>query len=283
MIRPQPATAGTAGENSTAEVTVIRAQGGSLSDALREAWRHRGLWAALVLRDLRVRYAQAAFGVAWAIFQPLALLAVFTLVLGRGQPLAYAAMTVVGLVPWLLFSTGFSHGVNALIDQERLLTKVYFPRLVLPGAALCAGLVDTTIVLVLACGLLTAVGQPPGLAALTVLALIPATLLVAAGPVLLLSALNVRYRDVRHALPLLTQLLLLASPIAWQPEDISAPWQAWLAWNPLWGLIGAWRWALLDEVVMVVDLLRGGVTTVLFLMAGLWYFRRTERSFADVI
>lgn len=283
MIRPQPATAGTASESSSAEVTIIRAQGGSLGAALREAWRYRGLWATLVLRDLRVRYAQAAFGVAWAIIQPLALLAVFTLVLGRGQPLAYAAVTVVGLVPWLLFSTGFSHGVNVLIDQERLLTKVYFPRLVLPAAALCAGLVDTLIVLALACALLAATGQPPGIAAIATLVLIPMTLLVATGPVLLLSALNVRYRDVRHALPLLTQVLLLASPIAWRPENIAASWHAWLAWNPLWGLIGAWRWALLDETLVVADLLRGGLATLVLLVAGLWYFRRTERSFADVI
>ncbi len=283
MTRPQPATAGTANESSPTEVTIICAQGGSLGAALREAWRYRGLWATLVLRDLRVRYAQAAFGVAWAILQPLALLAVFTLVLGRGQPLAYAAVTVVGLVPWLLFSTGFSHGVNVLIDQERLLTKVYFPRLVLPAAALCAGLVDTVIVLALACVLLAATGQPPGIAAITTLVLIPMTLLVAAGPVMFLSALNVRYRDVRHALPLLTQVLLLASPIAWQPEHISAAWHEWLAWNPLWGLIGAWRWALLDEALVVADLVRGGLAALLLLLVGLWYFRRTERSFADVI
>lgn len=264
-------------------VTIIRPQGAGPLAFLVEAWQARQLLVTFALRDLRVRYVQAVFGVAWAVVQPVALLAAFTLVLGRQDPLAYLVATLPALIPWQLAASGLGHGVNALVDQERLLTKVYFPRLVLPLAASVAGMLDALIVLVLALPLLVILGQGPGFEALALPLLLLITPLALLGPVLGLAALNVRYRDVRYILPLLTQVLLIASPIAYRPEQIDASWRLFLALNPLWAVMGLWRWALLGTPLALDEVALGAGVAIVLLGIGITAFRRMERSFADVI
>jgi lipopolysaccharide transport system permease protein len=260
------------GQPLTSETLVITPDSASLRTIPKELWQAREVMLTLVGRDVRVRYAQALFGIAWAIIQPVALLVVFALVLGRDQPALYLASTLSALIGWQLFANGFGHGVNVLVDQERLLTKVYFPRLALPLSAVVVGVIDVVIVLALALPFLAWLGYPPGLHTLACLVMIPITLLVVLGPVFALSALNVRYRDVRYALPLLTQVLLF------DPRWINV-----LAWNPLWGVTCGWRWSLLGGDLAGSDVWRSALTAAVVLIGGLWYFRRVERSFADVI
>lgn len=264
-------------------VTIIRPQGTGPLAFLAEAWQARHLLVTFALRDLRVRYVQAFFGVAWALIQPLALLAAFTLVLGRNDPLAYLVATLPALIPWQLAASGLGHGVNALVDQERLLTKVYFPRLVLPLAASVAGMLDALIVLVLAVPLLIVLGQGIGMQVLALPLLVVLTPFALLGPILGLAALNVRYRDVRYALPLLTQVLLIASPIAYRPEQIDAAWRLLLALNPLWAVMALWRWALLGTPCAIAEVALGAGVALVLLFIGITAFRRMERSFADVI
>jgi lipopolysaccharide transport system permease protein len=256
---------------------------------LRELWDYRELLLFFVWRDLKVRYKQTAFGALWAVIQPFLLMVVFSLFLGRIGGIApagipYPLFAFSGLVPWTLFAQSLSGSSNSLVEAANLLQKVYFPRLLLPAASTGSYLVDFAIAMVVLAGLMVFFGVLP---AITVLWLVPITVLVLASALAVgiwLSAVNVRYRDVRYAIPFLVQLWLFATPVAYPIDLVPAAVRPIYSLNPMVGAIDAFRWSLfgvgeapLQELAIAV------AVTALVLVSGIAYFRRVERTFADVI
>lgn len=276
-------------EESRAQTT-IRPSSGWASLRITELWSYRELLYFFVWRDVKVRYKQTAFGALWAIIQPLALMVVFTLVFSRVGGLApedvpYPLFAFAGLVPWTLFSASLIGSSNSLVESADLLTKVYFPRLLLPIAATGSYLLDFGITMIMLSVLMLILGVVPTLAALWVA---PLTVLLMGAALAFgtwLSAINVRYRDVRYAIPFLAQLWLFASPVAYSADII--PDGLWFFYhlNPMAGVIEGFRWALAGGQVAapVAEVVLAVLVTVAVLASGLAYFRRVERKFADVI
>ena len=270
--------------------TTIQPSSGWIPIRLGDLWAYRELLGFFVWRDIKVRYKQTAFGALWAILQPLALMVVFTLVFSRLGGIApagvpYALFAFAGLVPWTLFSSSLVGSSNSLVDSAELLTKVYFPRLLLPIAASGSYLLDFAITVVMLFVLMLVLGVMP---TLTVLWIAPLTVLLLAASVgvgLWLSAINVRYRDVRYATPFIAQLWLFASPVAYSAAII--PSELWFVYhlNPMAGVIEGFRWALSTSSMgaPVAEVIIATAVSLVLLVGGLAYFRRTERSFADVI
>lgn len=269
---------------------MIRPSRGWVGLGLSELWQFRDLAYFLVWRDLKVRYKQTAFGALWAIIQPLMLMVVFTLFLGRMSGIApagipYPLFAFVGLVPWTLFSQSLIGSSDSLVRSANLIQKVYFPRLLLPASAIGSYLLD----FVLAMGVLFLLMLWFGfLPSLTVLWLVPLTglaLLTSLAVGVWLSAVNVRYRDVRFAVPFLVQLWLFASPVAYSAQIVPTEWLWLYQLNPMAGVIEGFRWALLGQGAPppVGAIVVSTVVTVVVLVLGLEYFRRVEQTFADVI
>jgi lipopolysaccharide transport system permease protein len=256
---------------------------------LGELWRYRELLYFFVWRDLKVRYKQTAFGALWAIIQPLLLMVVFSLFLGRisgiaPQGVQYPLFAFAALVPWTLFAQSVVGSSASLVEATNLLQKVYFPRLLLPAAATGSYLVDLAIALGVLAGLMIWFGAIPGVTALWLLPLTCLALAAALGVGVWLSAINVRYRDVRYAVPFLVQLWLFASPVAYSSDLVPPALRAVYELNPMVGVIDGFRWSLLGVGELPLRSLAVGVTvTTLVLASGIAYFRRVERTFADVI
>jgi len=256
---------------------------------LGEIWEFRELLFFLVWREVKIRYKQTALGVAWAILQPVLTMIVFSVFFGRlgripSDGLPYPVFAFSALVPWQLFAFALAESSNSVVANQRLVTKVYFPRLIMPMAAVCVGLVDFCLSLIVLMSLMAYYGVPPSgamwtLPLWTLLAVVTA---LAVG--LWLSALNVRYRDIRYTLPFLTQIWLVATPVAYPSSMVPAAWRSLYALNPMVGVVDGFRWALMDGAP--APTLTVGVSCLavaLLLIGGLFYFRRTERTFADVI
>jgi lipopolysaccharide transport system permease protein len=283
------ATLGSRPMGAIPDVTRIRPSSGWAALRLGELWQYRELLYFFVWRDLKVRYKQTALGAAWAILQPVALTAVFTVFLGGLAGIApaglpYALFVLSGLVPWALFSQSLTRAADSLVASANLLQKVYFPRLLLPVASLGAPIVDAMFGLAALLAAMVILDFAPTLRALWVLpfGLIGACAALTAG--IWLSAINVRYRDVRHAVPFIVQLWFFATPIIYSatvvPEQIR--WAYYL--NPMAGVIDGFRWALLGQPPPpVIPFVASIIITAALLTAGLFYFRRVERAFADVI
>ncbi len=256
---------------------------------LQEFWRYRELLLFLVWRDFKVRYKQTLLGVAWAVLQPLVATMIFFVVFGRlarvpSDDIPYPVFAYSGLVAWTYFSGAISYGANSLISNSSLLTKVYFPRLTIPTAAVLSGLPDFGIAALVLVGVMAYYGMTPDwtFVFLVVLA-IPLTML-ALGVSMLLSALNVRFRDVKYVVPFATQIWLFVTPIIYPVSLVPDKYRLLLALNPMTGFVEAFRATAIggkpmDWTLLAVSL---AVTCVVFL-AGLLYFRRAERSFADLI
>jgi lipopolysaccharide transport system permease protein len=267
---------------------VISPSRGRLSFNLGELWAHRELIYFLVWRDLTVRYRQTVFGVLWAIVQPLALMAVFALFLGRlggiaPENVSYPVFVFVGLVPWMFISKGVTAASESLVGASSLLQKVYFPRLVVPIAAVCAQIPDFLVTAIVLAGVLVLSGFAPTSA----LAVIPVSLGIGFGLCLglgsWLSALNVRFRDIRQVIPLAVQLWLFASPIAYASSIVPKEGRWLYDLNPMVGIIDSFRWALLGGDAPILSVALAAVTSAIVFFSGLIYFRRVERTFADVI
>ena len=267
---------------------IIRAHHGWMGLGLRELWEHRELLYFFVWRDLKVRYKQTFFGAAWAVLQPVLLMAVFSISLGRipgvgpsGVP--YPLFSFAGLVPWTLFAQSLTGASNSLVGGEAIITKVYFPRLLLPFAAVGSFVLDFIIALGVLALLLVLFGVGPSFAMLWLPVFTLLVLVNALGIGTFLAAVNVRYRDVKYVVPFLIQLLLFASPVVYTSSLIPAQWQTVYALNPMTGAIEGFRWAVLggprpDDLILV-----SAAVAVLILVGALLYFRRVERTFADVI
>lgn len=257
---------------------------------LRELWAYRELLFFLVWRDVKVKYKQTFIGVAWAIIQPLVSMIIFSVIFGHlagidpGLDIPYPLFVFAGLLPWSYFSSSLSLSSSSLTGNSNLITKVYFPRLLIPLASIVSPLIDFLMAFVILVGLFAYYGRVPNWHAVAIPAFLLAALLTALGVGLWLSCLNVRYRDVPYAIPFLTQLWLYSTPVIYPVGIIPKDWQWLIALNPMTGVIEAFRWSVLGVGVPHYSIFFTGVGVGLLLtLSGLWYFQRTERHFADVI
>jgi len=274
---------------SAKPVILIRPSRGWVPFNLRDLWEYRELLYFLVWRDVKVRYKQTALGAAWAILQPFLTMIVFSIFFGRlaGVPsdgIPYPIFTYTALLPWQLFSHALIESSTSLVTNERLITKVYFPRLVIPISAVLAGLVDFGVAFVVLVAMMFFFGIIPTAAILTLPFFILLAIATALAVGLWLSALNVQYRDVRYIIPFLTQFWLFATPIAYSSSLVPEPWRVWYGLNPMAGVVEGFRWALLGKTGGTASLLLVSILIVgVLLVSGLAYFRRMERTFADVV
>ena len=262
---------------------------GWASLGLKELWEYRELIYFLTWRDIKVRYKQTALGAAWAIIQPLFMMLVFSLFFGRlarvpSDGVPYPVFTYCALIPWQLFAHSLTESSNSLVANERLITKVYFPRLIIPISAVLGGLVDFLIAFVVLLGMMAYYGIYPGSAIITLPFFVLLAVMTALGTGLWLSALNVQYRDVRYTITFLTQFWLFATPVAYPSSLVPERWRPLYGLNPMAGVVEGFRWALLGKTSSPGPLLAVSVAVViLILIGGLYYFRRMENSFADVV
>jgi lipopolysaccharide transport system permease protein len=273
---------------------VIRPRSGWFSLGLFELWHHRELVGFLAMRDVRVRYKQSLLGIAWALVQPLATLAVFTglfgALLGRqGLPtrpgVPYALSTFCALAPWQLFARAVTAGADSLVVNQALVTKVYLPRLAMPLAPVLASLVDFALALAVLAVMMAWYGVAPGPAALGLPLLVLLALAASLGVSLWLAAVNALYRDVRLALPFLVQIWMLVTPVVYTAPSVLAGQPAWLArlyaCNPMVGVVEGFRHALLGGPPAWDMIAGSAASTAILLFSGLVVFRRLERLFAD--
>jgi lipopolysaccharide transport system permease protein len=269
-------------------VTVIKPTTGWARLRLGELWEFRELVFFFIWRDIKVRYKQTVLGAGWALIQPLFTMTIFSIFFGRlaGIPsdgLPYPLFALAGLVPWLFFMNGLSHGANSLVENEKLIKKVFFPRMIVPVASVLAGLVDFAI----AAGLLVVAMVYFQIAPSVQLACLPIFILLAVvaamGVALWLSALNVQFRDVRYIVPFLGQVWMFASPIAYPTSLLNEKWHLLYAANPMVGVVEGFRWALLGSGNPPWEILSvSAAVAVICLVSGAFFFRRVERSFADI-
>jgi len=255
----------------------------------RDLWRYRELAGFLAWRDIKVRYKQAALGVAWAVIQPAVQTILLTFVFGKLAKMAdggvpYPLLVLTGLLPWQLFTGAFNGAGGSLVGNSHLISKVYFPRLVVPVSALAVALVDFGIMLVLALGFSAILGYYPGWQILLLPAFVLLALVIALGAGLWITALTVKFRDFRFITPFILQIGMFVTPVGYR-TDILPNWRDLLALNPLSGVVDGFRWCLLSgrTEIYLPGLGSSVVTAALLIVSGVWYFRRTERQFSDII
>jgi lipopolysaccharide transport system permease protein len=268
---------------------IIRGAKSSWSLEPRELWQHRELLYFLAWRDIKVRYKQTVLGLAWVVIQPLAIALSLSLFLGRlvkgsSEGLPYPLFAYSAMVIWQLFANAFTDSSNSLLANERLITKVYFPRLLVPLSAVLASLLDFSISLLVLALFLGYYRITPTLAIAILPLVVLLAVLIALGVGLWLAALNVKYRDVRYTIGFLAQFWFLATPIAYPTSVVPDRWRVWYGLNPLVGVVEGFRWALRGAGAAPLSLLAvSACVAVAILMSGLYYFRRTEDTFADFI
>lgn len=254
-----------------------------------DLWRYRELLGFLAWRDIKVRYKQTTLGVLWALIQPAVTLAVFTFIFGKlaGMPAGsapYPLLVLCGLLPWQLFAAAFSNASGSLVANTHLISKVYFPRLIVPLSSVAVALIDFLVVLVLLTTLCIWFGFMPDWRVVLLPLFILLTLVTAIGTGLWLTALTVKYRDFRFIVPFLLQVGLFLSPVGFSSTNLPN-WQVVYSLNPMVGAIDGFRWCLLhgEPALSPVNLSISVAMSLVLLASGLWYFRLTERTFADVI
>lgn len=282
----------TAGDASAASARVLVIEPGRAErNYWHDVWAYRELFAILAWRDVAVRYKQTVIGVAWSAVRPFLTMVVFTLVFSRvahlqseaGAP--YPVMVFAGLLPWFLFATILSEASSSLLGNSGLISKVYFPRIVIPAATVVVTLVDFGINLVILGGLMAWYGYVPSARILLLPAFVLLAVLASLGPALFVTALNVKYRDFRYIVPFIVQLGLYVSPVGFSSSVVPEQWRFWYSLNPVVGVIDGFRWCILggDSALYMPGFLLSLVAVVLLLWLGVGYFRRTERSFADLL
>ncbi|MGQ9569001.1 MAG: ABC transporter permease [Anaerolineae bacterium] len=255
---------------------------------LRELWEYRELLYFLTWRDIRVRYKQTVLGAAWAIIQPFFTMVVFSLFFGRlakvpSDGVPYPIFSYAALLPWNYFAGSLSGAGNSLVGSANLIRRVYFPRLVIPLSSVLAGLVDFAIAFLVLLGMMVYFGVRPTTGALLLPGFLLLALVTALGVGLWLSALNVKYRDVRYVIPFLTQFWMFATPVAYPSSLLGEPWRTLYGLNPMVGVVEGFRWALLGTQPPSTMVGVSALVAVVLLVSGAFYFRQVERTFADVI
>jgi lipopolysaccharide transport system permease protein len=270
-------------------VVLIRPPRGLADLDVRELWEHRELLWFFVWRDVKVRYKQTVLGAAWAVIQPVFTMLAFTLFFGRlgGLPsegLPYPVFYLAALVPWTYFANAMTQATQTMVENQRVITKVYFPRLTLPLSAVLSGLVDFAIAFVVLLGVMLAYGVVPGVEALAAPLFLLFAVAAAFAVGVWLSALNARYRDVRYTVPFLVQFWLFASPVAYPSSLVPEGWRWLYGLNPMAGVVDGFRWALTGRGEPAPAVLAASaLATLALLAAGLVYFQRTEGTLADVV
>jgi len=269
-------------------VTRIRPSRGWVSLRLRDVWEYRELLYFLVWRDVKVRYKQTLLGATWAIIQPFMTMVVFSIFFGRlanipSDGIPYPIFSFAALVPWTFFANGLTNASNSLVGSANLLKKVYFPRLVIPLAAVAAGIVDFVLAFGVLLGMMLFYGIVPKGNIIWLPFFLLLALITALGAGLWLAALNVEYRDIRYVVPFLTQFWLFATPIAYPSSLLPEAWRIVYGLNPMVGVVEGFRWALLGtNTAPGVMVIVSALAALLILVSGAFYFRRTEKSFADI-
>lgn len=270
---------------------IILEPGRHQSNYWRDIWRYRELFFVLAWRDFAVRYKQTVIGVLWAVLRPVLTVAVFTIVFGKlaGLPsdgsAPYPIMVFAGMLPWTLFSTGLADASNSLINQANLISKVYFPRIVVPTATIAVALVDFCISLCVLFLLMAWYRFVPGWQLVLLPVFLVIAFLVSIGPSLWIAAITVKYRDLRYVIPFLVQFGLYISPVGFSSSIVPAEWRLLYALNPMVGIIDGFRWCILggQTAIDTTSIVMSCVITGVMLWLGIRQFRRMEREFADVI
>jgi lipopolysaccharide transport system permease protein len=256
---------------------------------IRELWHFRDLLYFLVWRDLKVRYKQTVIGGGWAVLQPFATMVILSVVFGRlikvpSDGVPYPVFSYTALLPWTFFATALARAGTSLVQDPNLISKIYFPRIAMPLAAITSMLVDFGIAFTILIGLMLYYGLVPGLALLTLPLFLLLAYLTTAGVSLWLSALNVKYRDINYVIPLMVQFWLFLTPVAYPSSLVPEAWRPLYSLNPMVGVVEGFRWALLGTGSFSVAIVAVSTAVALALCAGgLVYFRRTEHEFADVV
>ncbi len=269
-------------------LVLIEAEDRGSSLDLRELWAYRELLYFLTWRDNKIRYKQTLLGVTWAIIQPLFAMLMFTLLFGRlarmpSDGIPYPLFAYAGLLPWTFFANAVTNSGNSLVGSSSLITKVYFPRMIIPAAAVAAGLLDFAIAFLLIIPLLIVYGIALTWSLLLLPLFIILATVLALGVGMWASALNVRYRDVRYALPFAIQLWLFASPVIYPSSIMPAKWRWVLLLNPMTGIIEGFRSSLFGRSFDWAAILLAAALTLIFLFYSTYFFRRVEETFADVV
>jgi lipopolysaccharide transport system permease protein len=256
---------------------------------LKELFAYRELLYFLIWRDIKIRYKQTMLGAAWAIIQPFFSMVVFSLFFGKlagipSEGIPYPIFSYAALVPWTFFANGLGQSANSLVGNAHLITKVYFPRLTIPIATILSGILDFVLAFVVLLGMMLYYGIVPTINVIWLPFFLLLALMTVLGVGFWLSALNVQYRDVRHVVPFLIQFWLFATPIAYPSTLLSEPWRSVYAINPMVGVVEGFRWALLGvESAPGPIIIVSTFAALVVLVSGLFYFRRLEDSFADVV
>jgi lipopolysaccharide transport system permease protein len=273
------------------DIPVIRIQPskGWVSLKLRELWEYRELLYFLIWRDVKVRYKQTVLGAAWAIIQPFFTMVVFSVFFGKlakvpSDGIPYPIFSYTALVPWTFFAHGLNQASNSLVHHAGLITKVYFPRLAMPIARLLAGTVDFLLAFIVLLGMMLYFGIAPTVNVLWLPAFLLLALVTALGVALWLSAMNVQFRDVGYTVPFITQFWMYATPIAYPSSLLPEPWRTLYGINPMAGVVEGFRWALLGtETAPGPIVIVSSLAALALLVSGAFYFRRMEKTFADVV
>ena len=274
---------------SDSHVIVVKPSKGWISLKLRDLWEYRELLYFLTWRDIKVRYKQTVLGAAWAIIQPFFTMVVFSLFFGKlakvpSDGIPYPIFAYAALVPWTFFANGLSQSSNSLVDNANMLKKVYFPRLVVPLSSVISGVVDFILAFTVLLGMMLFYGIYPTIHVIWLPFLLLLTLTTSLGVGLWLSAMNVQFRDVRYTLPFLTQFWLFATPIAYPSSLLPEPWRTLYGINPMVGVVEGFRWALLGtETAPGPIIIVSALVALALLVGGAFYFRRMEKTFADVV
>ncbi len=274
---------------SDVPVIVVKPSRGWVSLKLNELWHYRELLYFLTWRDIKVRYKQTVLGAAWAIIQPFFTMVVFSLFFGRlakipSDGIPYPIFAYAALVPWTFFASGLNQSANSLVGDANLIKKVYFPRLAIPISSVISGGLDFVLAFIVLLGMMLFYGIFPAVNIIWLPFLLLLTLITSLGTGLWLSALNVQFRDVRYTVPFLTQFWLFATPIAYPSSLLSEPWRTLYGINPMVGVVEGFRWALLGtDTAPGPIIIVSSLVALALLIGGAYYFRRLEKSFADVV
>jgi lipopolysaccharide transport system permease protein len=272
-----------------APMVSIRPSKGWISLNLPDLWEYRELLYFLTWRDIKVRYKQTVLGAAWAILQPFFTMVVFSLFFGKlakvpSDGIPYPIFSYAALVPWQFFATGLTNSTNSLVGSANLIKKVYFPRLVVPISAVLSGVVDFALAFVVLLGMMLYYGIVPTAAVIWLPLLLVLALVTSLGVGLWFTAMNVQFRDVRYAVPFLVNAWMFATPIAYPSSLLDEPWRTLYGINPMVGVVEGFRWALLGtETAPGPIVLVSALVSVALLIGGAFYFRRMEKTFADVM
>jgi lipopolysaccharide transport system permease protein len=254
-----------------------------------ELWRYRDVAFQIAARDVTVRYRQTALGIAWAVLQPVGFMVVFSLIFGHlaglsSDGLPYPLFSLAAVVPWTFFANGLQLGSDSLVSNAALVSKIYFPRIFMPAGVVAAGLVDLGISLVILFVIVLAWGVVPSAAVLAIPVLVALAVATTLGVSAALSAINVRYRDVRYVVPFAIQLWLFATPVAYSSTLLGQPWRTLSAINPMVGVVDGFRWATLGTShIPGAAIGISAASAMILLLVGLAYFDRVERGFADFV